>query len=271
MARITVGRYIPGASIIHTTHPAIKLAGLLVFVPIVFWVGSFWLQIALFCFILFGIGLSRISPIYFFRTFRFLWFFFALIWVLQLFQAEGQVLLKIGALRLTDLSLTRSIVLCMKILNGFLLSVLFSATVSPMQLSDSIESFLRLWRVRPETAQDFSMVFNIALKFFPILFDEADHLMKAQKSKGAPLDYGGLISRLKAVQRVIIPLLFNTIKRADDLSIALEVRGYAAGEKRTKFRRQQPRLRDWCFLAVIGCFSAMMIYFEGLRANGYFF
>jgi len=73
------------------------------------------------------------------------------------------------------------------------------------------------------------------------------------------------------VQRVIIPLLFNTIKRADDLSIALEVRGYAAGEKRTKFRRQQPRLRDWCFLAVIGCFSAMMIYFEGLRANGYFF
>jgi len=271
MSRITVGRYVPGVSIVHTAHPTVKLTSLLVLVPIVFWVGSIWAQIAMFSFILVGIALSGISPIYFFRTFRFLWFFFALIWILQMIQAQGQVLIKVGAFWLTDLALMGSIVLSMKILNSFLLSVLFSATVSPLQLSDSIESFLRLWKVKPDTAQDFSMVFNIALKFFPILFDEADHLMKAQKSKGASLDYGGLISRLKAVQRIVIPLLLNTIKRADDLSIALEVRGYSAGEKRTKYRRQRPERSDWWFLAVVVGFSAILVYSEGFWANGHFF
>ncbi len=263
MARIVVGRYIPGDSILHRTHPAVKLVSLMVFVPSIFWVGAVWLQIATLLFILFGIGLSGISPTYFFRVFRFLWFFFTLIWVFQMLQAEGYILMRIGPFRLTDLSVTRSIVLCMKILNGFLSSVIFSATVSPIQLSDSIESLLRLWKVKPETAQDFSMVFNLSLKFFPILFDEADRLIKAQKSKGASLDYGGVPSRLKAAQRVVLPLLFNTIKRADDLSIALEARGYTSGEKRVKYRRQRVGWKDWCFLTVVIGFSALMISFSG--------
>jgi energy-coupling factor transport system permease protein len=219
-------------------------------------------QLIISVFIAFTIALSGIPVSFFLKTFKYLWLFILLIWVFQLFESEGAILFRIGSLRVTVESINSATSLSFKIINSFILSILFSSTVTPLQLSETVESTLLFFHFKKSTAQEFSLVFTIALKFLPILYTEADHLIKAQKSKGAAIDYDSIFVRIRALQRVFLPLLINTIKRATELSIALEARGYASGHSRSKYRRSVFRFSDGIFLAGVFLLCSTLIFCE---------
>lgn len=42
---------------------------------------------------------------------------------------------------------------------------------------------------------------------------------------------------MKAIISLLVPLFISAFKRAEDLAIAMEARGYQSGEGRTKFRQ----------------------------------
>ena len=77
---------------------------------------------------------------------------------------------------------------------------------------------------------------SIALRFIPTLMDETDKIIKAQLARGVDFSEGSLKERAKAIIPLLIPLFINAFKRADELAIAMEARGYRGGEGRTKYR-----------------------------------
>ena len=49
------------------------------------------------------------------------------------------------------------------------------------------------------------MMMTIALRFVPTLLEETDKIMSAQKARGADMESGGLMQRIKALIPVLIP------------------------------------------------------------------
>ena len=60
--------------------------------------------------------------------------------------------------------------------------------------------------------------------------------MNAQKARGAMLDNGKFMDRIKALVPVLIPLFISAFRRADELAMAMECRCYHGGEGRTRLK-----------------------------------
>ena len=83
---------------------------------------------------------------------------------------------------------------------------------------------------------EIAMMMTIALRFVPTLLEETDKIMSAQKARGADMDSGGLIKKVKAMTPVLIPLFVSAFRRAYDLAMAMECRCYQGGDGRTRMK-----------------------------------
>ena len=54
--------------------------------------------------------------------------------------------------------------------------------------------------------------------------------MKAQLARGSDISTGSIKQRIRAVIPLLVPLFVSAFKRAEDLAVAMEVRGYRGGE-----------------------------------------
>ena len=83
---------------------------------------------------------------------------------------------------------------------------------------------------------EIAMMMSIALRFIPILIEEADKIMKAQIARGADFESGNMITKIKNMIPLLIPLFVSAFRRANDLAMAMEARCYRGGEGRTKMK-----------------------------------
>ena len=103
------------------------------------------------------------------------------------------------------------------------------------------------------------MMMTIALRFIPLLVDETDKIMTAQKARGADFSSGSLVSRAKALVPVLIPLFVSAFRRAEELAVAMECRCYHGGEGRTRMNVRHVRFKDFVVLFGVILFGAGII------------
>ena len=117
-----------------------------------------------------------------------------------------------------------------------LLSAALTFTTSPTALTDAIERLLRPLKVFHVKVHEIAMMMTIALRFVPTLLEETDKIMSAQKARGADMESGGFMQRVKALIPILIPLFVSAFRRAYDLAMAMECRCYHGGEGRTRMK-----------------------------------
>ena len=88
-------------------------------------------------------------------------------------------------------------------------------------------------------AHAIAMMITIALRFIPTLIDEADKIMKAQMARGADFESGNVLNRAKNLVPLLVPLILNALRRAEELATAMESRCYRGDEHRTKLNPLQ--------------------------------
>lgn len=104
--------------------------------------------------------------------------------------------------------------------------------------------------------QELAMVAAIAVRFVPTLVEEMEKLIKAQMARGARLEVGNFIQKTRARIPIFVPLFLNTLRRAEELIVAMEARCYRGGAGRTKRRQLRMGALDWAALAVVLLVSA---------------
>jgi energy-coupling factor transport system permease protein len=124
---------------------------------------------------------------------------------------------------------------------------LVTVTTAPVALTDALSRIMRPLRHLRVPVEDVAMMFSIALRFIPIMAEEADKIVTAQRARGAAFAEGGPIRRTKAWMPVLIPLFVGLFRRADDLAIAMESRCYV-GVGRTRMNEGRMRSADWAVL-----------------------
>lgn len=260
--QITLGNYYAGDSLLHRLDPRLKLLSSLVLMILIFFLNT-PLSLGLYALLLLGLSiLSRIPLKKILRSVRSILFLAGFAFVLNLFTVRGEVLWSLGFLSITREGLYLGIKLALRLF--FLVittSLLLTLVTTPLALSDALERLLSpLARIR-FPAHELAMMMSIALRFVPTLADETDKIMKAQSSRGADFDTGGLFARLRGLVTVLIPLFVSAFKRAEDLAMAMEARCYRGGTGRTKLHVLRFERRDaWMTLAfVLTCAVLLLV------------
>jgi len=74
------------------------------------------------------------------------------------------------------------------------------------------------------------------------------------------LKEGKFMERVMAILSLIVPLFVSAFQRAEDLANAMEARGYAPGEERTRYKVLKMEGRDYILLIVCAALLACMIW-----------
>jgi energy-coupling factor transport system permease protein len=133
---------------------------------------------------------------------------------------------------------------------------LFFLTTSPDKLSLALE--------KAKVPYEFNFAFITAIRFVPVLADEAQTIMDAQRSRGLELDRGGFLSRIRKYIPILLPLIINSIRRSLELAEAMESRAFGATKDRTNLYELKMARSDYVALIII--IAALII---GLYARLY--
>ncbi|GAC1462593.1 MAG: hypothetical protein PVSMB5_00950 [Ktedonobacteraceae bacterium] len=130
----------------------------------------------------------------------------------------------------------------------YISSLLLTMTTMPVGLIEGMTLLLAPLRRLKLPVDDFALMTLLALRFIPTLLEEAEQLIKAQTSRGADLMHGSLRERLQSLSMFFLPLVQGTLRRASDLSVALEARGYQSEGERTLLYESSLKLIDYLVL-----------------------
>ncbi|NLL47038.1 MAG: energy-coupling factor transporter transmembrane protein EcfT [Firmicutes bacterium] len=255
---VTIGQHIPGDSLIHRLDPRTKIVSAIVLIVLLFVVRGFvgYGLVAL------GIALvvrtSKIPVRFVLRGVRPLLVILAFTLTLHLFMTEGRVIFQLWFLKVTWEGLIRGLMMGTRLLLLIIGTSMLTLTTSPMQLTDGIETLLRPGKKIGIPAHELAMMMTIALRFIPTLLEETEKIMKAQMARGADFQSGGLTQRAKSLLPLLVPLFVNAFRRADDLAIAMEARGYRGGEGRTKLKELKFQRVDAVAMGLVLSFALVV-------------
>lgn len=257
LKNITFGQYIFGDSVLHRVDARLKIVFTIVYIVMIFTSQN---PVALgatllFCLILFWVAkipvrmilrsLKPILPIVLFTA------------ILNTFFIKGDPLFSFWIITVSKQGVYFAVMLAFKIIGMIAGSSLLTYTTSPLELTFAIEQLLTPFKWFKLPVHELAMMMTIALRFIPTLIEETDKIMSAQKSRGANLDTGKFIQRVKALIPVLVPLFISSFRRADELALAMECRCYHGGEGRTRLKEMRLSWRDlWATLV----FAAVAVF-----------
>ena len=249
---VTFGQYYNANSFVHKTDPRIKILLLIAYIVAVFLAGNFLSLAAVLVFLIIAVMFSSVpigSVLRSIKAIFFLILFTAVLNVLFHVRSETDtvyfwVITKAGLLSAAFLA-SRLILL----VTG---SSLLTLTTTPVSLTDGLESLLKPLALIKFPVHELALIMSIALRMIPTLANETDRIICAQKARGADFESGNIISRLKALVPVLIPLIISALRRADELGDAMDARCYWGSKDRTKYKKLKLSFRDPVAVIFVG-------------------
>ena len=252
---IMIGQYFPGDSFLHRMDARVKILLLLILLieVFVFTSAPVYLLMTGITFLL--IMTSKVPVRMVLRSLKPLWWIILFTFVLHLFSHPGREIYRIWQFVITQEGVEQGALISVRLMLLIVLSTLLTFTTSPLKLTDALESLLSPFKRLGLPAHELAMMMTIALRFIPTLISETDKIMKAQQSRGADFVTGSILSRLKNMVPILVPLFLSAFRRADDLALAMEARCYRGGEGRTRMKEMKLGRLDYVAIGVFAVLS----------------
>jgi energy-coupling factor transport system permease protein len=235
--------YRPGNSIFHHLHPLVKGAWLLAGTVFVFAVRNPWLIAALaglllLAFPLAGLQLGRVQGTRVFITTA------LLLGILQiLFVHEGEVLLQIGPLAITQGGVEAGVYVASRFLSVVLMSYLFVLTTEPNDLAYAL--------MRAGLPYRYGFALITALRLVPVFEEEGRIVYNAQLARGVRYDVRSPRRFLILARQFFLPLLVSALGKVDALAVSMEGRCFGKYQTRTFLREAHLSGRDLVALGLL--------------------
>lgn len=256
---ITLGQYYQTDSVIHRLDPRVKLVATLAFIISLFIVNSFWGYLIAAVFLALMIRLSHVPFKFMVRGMKAIVFLLVVAGVFNLFLTPGEVVVSFWKLKITKEGIKLALLMAARLCFLIIGSSIMTLTTTPNQLTDALEKLLAPLKKIHVPIHEIAMMMSIALRFIPILLEEADKIMKAQIARGADFESGNLITRAKNLVPLLVPLFISAFRRANDLAMAMEARCYRGGEGRTKMKPLHYERRDYLAYGILALYLILVI------------
>lgn len=257
---ITIGQYFNGNSFLHKMDARMKIIltfALIVSIFICKSIPSLLVMVAITAGLVlvskvpFKMVLKSIKPIAIVVVFT---------GILNLFYVRGgTTLFEWSFIHITTKGIFTAVFMAVRIICLVVISSLLTYTTTPTMLTDAIERLLSPLKVFRIPVHSLAMMMTLALRFIPTLIEEIDRISNAQKARGADLDSGGLVEKVKALIPIIVPLFVSSIRRAYELADAMDCRCYVGGDGRTRMKQMKLRGSDFIAMAVTIMIVAVLV------------
>ncbi len=250
---ITFGQYFEYDSFVHKLDPRTKLLILILVIVFIFVSENVFSLALVALFVIFVMIISKVPLKMYLKNLKAVLPIIVFTMIINLFyNASGSVLLSFWKLTITTGSVYRAIYMAARILLLIVASAVLTYTTTPNDLTDAIEKLLSPLRFLglKNAVHTLAMMMTIALRFIPTLIEETQKIMNAQKARGADLENGKLIERIKALIPILIPLLISSVRRAYELAEAMECRCYNGGEGKQRMKQLKYSAGDIVSFAV---------------------
>ena len=249
---ITIGQYYPAKSVLHRLDPRVKLVSTLLYLISLFLVKNVWGYVVATVFLIAVIRLSKVPFSYIVRGLKPIIMLLMITVIFNLFLTRsGDVLFSWWIFTVTEGGLKTAVFMAIRLIYLIIGSSLMTFTTTPNELTDGIETLLKPLNKIHVPVHEIAMMMSIALRFIPILLEETDKIMKAQIARGADLESGNMIQKAKSMIPILVPLFVSAFRRANDLAMAMEARGYRGGAGRTKMKPLVYERKDYVAYAIM--------------------
>ena len=246
-----VGQFIPGNSYLHKLDPRSKLLFVFAFIVFVFLAKNISDYLFLLLFLFLGLVISAVPLSYYYRGLRPIFWIILFTTILHLTMTKGgDIYFQWKMITIYEKGIEQAIFIALRLILLILLASMLTLTTSPIDLTMALERLMKPLRHVKVPVHELALMMSISLRFIPTLLDEADKIMNAQRARGANFDTGPIAKRLRNMIAIIIPLFISAFKRADELAIAMESRGYRGEAGRTRLRTSVFSWRDFLLLAL---------------------
>lgn len=251
MRDIAFGQFYPGHSLLHKLDPRAKIILLVSFIVLVFCTANYFALSVVVASVIGVVLLSRVPLRLYFKSLKMIIFIVLITSALNLFYGTGEPLCQFWVFKITLAGINNAVFVGARIISLILISSALTFTTSPNDLTDALERLMKPLNVFHVKVHEIAMMMTIALRFVPLLLEETDKIMSAQKSRGADMESGSFVQRIKALIPVLIPLFVSAFRRAYELAVAMECRCYQGGQGRTRMKILKLTYRDYVSVAVV--------------------
>ncbi|MBK1866861.1 energy-coupling factor transporter transmembrane component T family protein [Aestuariivirga sp. YIM B02566] len=112
-----------------------------------------------------------------------------------------------------------------------------------------------------------AFLFSTTFRFVPLLFEEMEGIKEAQRLRGVDIDSLGLVRKLIAMARMLVPLVMICLSKAQLMEIALQAKAFTGSGDRTYLHptREQLSLAEKLLIAVfllapVAALAARLVY-----------
>ena len=167
-----------------------------------------------------------------FKKIKKIFFFIFVSCLLNVFYSQGRVLLKLGIIQVTDISVLNFFMMLFSMLTFFFISLVMINSISSDDMPRISNFFLSPFKKLNINTSEISIIIILAMKFIPIILEESKKIILAQSSRGGEINKS-LIKKIKYIVPVFVPIFISCFRRALNLATAMECRCYGASYNRT--------------------------------------
>lgn len=257
MNSIPNGIYHPDNSIIHRLDAFTKTVNLLILLAAVILSKTIIEYSILFAFLFFLIFISKQS----FRVVlgsvkKVFWFFIIILIMNTCFYNTDNAWFEWWIFTPSLEGLKQGLNVVLRVIFLLILSNIVTMTTSPIDMTKAIEQMIYPLKFIGVPTSQVAMILSVAVQFISTLSEEAQSIKLAQTSRGAKFDSSRLSEKASAVMPLFVPIFIAAFKRADELSLAMEARGYRVNKKR---KVKAPKLKAIDFVAFALCILTFLI------------
>jgi energy-coupling factor transport system permease protein len=110
--------------------------------------------------------------------------------------------------------------------------------------------------VRARIPYKLVFIFSSTIRFFPLLFEEIQSIIEAQRLRGLAMEKMGPIKRVRVYGKVAIPLILGAMVKSQQLEVVLQSKAFTGSGDRTFLHDSVLTLLDWF---VIGLFAVLFV------------
>jgi len=231
---ITIGKYYNNDSVIHRLDPRVKLAGLFIYLILLFACKNYFAYILLIAFLFAVIRVSGVPIMYVLRGLKTIIYILLFTTFFNILFTPGDALFKWRIINITEEGIVRAVFYVIRFILLIMASSMLTLTTTPNSLTDGLEKSFSFLNKIGFPVHEMALMMSIALRFIPVLTEEANRIITAQTVRGMDFEKGGVIEKAKKMLPIFIPLFVSSFRRANELATAMEARCYHGGEGRTR-------------------------------------
>jgi energy-coupling factor transport system permease protein len=156
----------------------------------------------------------------------------------------GHPVVEVGVLTVTREGACKGAAAGFRLVYAFFALSLLTLTTPPGSISQAMAFFLSpLGKIGLPVAE-LAVLSAVSLSYLPLLMEDARRITDTISVRGAYVRGFHLCRGTRSAFLVLNALLGATLRRAEDLATAMEIRCYRVGEQRTSYRSEDTGQRD---------------------------